>query len=168
LVTCLVQILEQCCFKVHVCISIYMQTHCRVQDLCDALRMHAPATFPHAHLCPHLLFQVVQISSGSLDSQATCPRLTRKSGSRLNLSSNLENHRSSTLLGSTNVSPELPELNDSMYLQHGSFAYICYITHPFGCRRAQGASQGSTNTLFDRRLKCCILAYTSTALVFSM
>lgn len=151
----------------------YKQTDCTVQDPCDACTcMHQQHS--HMLICiPIKRFHAVLSNpnlSGNLDktSQATCPRLTRKSGSRLNLSSNLENHRSSTLLGSTNVSPELPELNDSMYLQHGSFAYICYITHPFGCRRAQGASQGSTNTLFDRRLKCCILAYTSTALVFSM
>ena len=91
-----------------------------IQDLCDDLRMHAPARFPHAHLCAHQALSSCLNLNGNPDSQATCPRLTRKSGSRLNLSSNLENHRSSTLLGSTNVSPELPELNDSMYLHHGN------------------------------------------------
>jgi len=43
------------------------QTHCRVQDLCDTLRMHAPATFPHAHLCPH-------------QALSSCPNLKWQSG----------------------------------------------------------------------------------------
>jgi hypothetical protein len=123
------------------------QTHCRSQDLCDALRMHAPATFPPAHLCPHQALSSCPDLSGSLDSQATCPRLTRKSGSRLNLSSNLENHRSITLLGSTSVSPELPELNDSMYLHHGNCCCLQKQHHPMQLAASKHKMQVATAPL---------------------